>query len=185
MESGHQKPSPARYGAWISLGLGAVIVLFALAAITWATSWTTTDLITGLIFGAVLIALGTVADLAGRYIDTRVPKDSATKVIESPHSEAPSSSRKNVLSEKPHQAVEDAFKNAGYRGPLVVASAPGHAEHVFVVLQPDKYADWNYPHEQLVQLERALERELALKVSAVGTFRDRPTDPARFLRSGD
>jgi hypothetical protein len=181
MESGHQKPSPARYGAWISLGLGAVIVLFALAAITWATSWTTTDLITGLIFGAVLIALGTTTDLAGRYIDTRGPKDDAAKATESPRTAAPSLSRspglKKVLDEEQHRTVEAAFKTAGYPGRLMIASAPSSAE-VFVILQPDQYADWKFSDEQLAQFEQYLARQLESEVRILGTSRAWPAPPA-------
>jgi hypothetical protein len=183
MEPGDQKRSPARIGAWISLGLGAVIVLFTLAAITWATSWTTTDLITGLIFGAVLIALGTAAGLAERYVNTRDPKDGGTQAAESPRSAAPSPSRapglKQVLDEEQHRKVEAAFKTVGYHGRLMIASAPGRAE-VFVVLPPDKYAEWKFSDEQRAQFERHLARELESEVRIMETSRTWPAHPATW-----
>lgn len=184
MEPGQQNRSPAQYGAWISLALAAVIVLFALAAITWVAAWTTTDLITCLVFGAVLIVVGAAADLAGRYIDTRVPKprkEGATEATERLRSERPSPSGspglKNVLNE-----VAEAFSLAGYTGTFMIAPAGDGGERVFVVLPEDHFTEWKdsrkISQERLEHFERLLAGILESKVAVVERSHERPIRPA-------
>jgi hypothetical protein len=167
----------ARNPSFVGLA-GAVVAVFALVARTWATAWTTADLIACLVVAAVLIVAGTTAGLVEKNIDQRgLELDEGIK----------DTGRGTSFSSSPpghknaHDTVKSRLLEARYDRKFMIAHAPG-GEHVFVLLPPDDFAQWKTSQrisaEYLEGFRRELARDLNLQVSILETPGDWSADTA-------